>query len=152
MSSSTRLLIQVGAFAGAVAGAVLVWVIARYGFGLHLVTPVFGPVRHPQSLNAGIVAGASAVASLAGLIAARIIERVTGQPKRYWLIASLVVLVLSLAAPLSGHGVTAGGRLALACMHIVVAAVLIPVLSLTMSARRQPGASAPQTVSAPAEA
>ena len=45
-------------------------------------------------------------------------------------------MVVSLAAPLAGHGLTGTQRLALACMHLVVAAVLIPVFALTIAHRR----------------
>jgi hypothetical protein len=38
---------------------------------------------------------------------------------------------VSLSAPLSGHGLTGTGQLALICMHLAVGAVLIPVFALS---------------------
>jgi hypothetical protein len=42
--------------AGAVAAAVAVWLIARYGAGMQLRTPGFGPGQRPASLAVGLVA------------------------------------------------------------------------------------------------
>jgi len=53
------------------------------------------------------------------------------RPRRAWIITGIAVLAVSLSAPLSGHGLTATGRLALVFMHLAVGAVLIPVFALT---------------------
>jgi hypothetical protein len=48
---------------------------------------------------------------------------------------SVVVLLASLGAPLSGTGVTAANRAVLTLLHLTVAAVLIPVFYRTSPAR-----------------
>jgi hypothetical protein len=127
---------------GAVAAAVAVWLIARYGAGLQLHTPGFGPAQHPASLGLGLVAIASAVASLAAWGAVKLIERTTGRPGRAWIAVGLLATVVSLSAPLAGHGITLAERLTLVCMHLAVAAVLIPAFALTISHRRPAAAVA----------
>ncbi|MDQ6851282.1 MAG: DUF6069 family protein, partial [Actinomycetota bacterium] len=78
-----------------------------------------------------------------------LLERRARRPRRVWMITGLIVLVLSLSGPLSGHGVTAGERLALICMHLAVAAVLVPVYAHNLAAVRR---SRPPVASARAEA
>ncbi len=137
------LLTAAGGIAGAIAAAVAVWLLARYGFGIQIRTPGFG-ATHPRALNAGLAAAAGAVAGLAGLAATKIIARLATRPRRAWIIASLAALVASLGAPLAGHGVTESQRLVLACMHVAVAAVLIPAFASAMSReqRGEPAATA----------
>jgi hypothetical protein len=47
-------------------------------------------------------------------------------------IIATAATVVSLSMPLSGHGITVTQRVALACMHLAVAAMLIPVLAATI--------------------
>jgi Family of unknown function (DUF6069) len=133
--------IRLAAVAGAIAAAVAVWLIARYGAGLRLHTPGFGPAPHPRNLGAGLVVLASAVASGAAWVTVTLIERAASRPRRAWIAAGLLVTAASLAAPLAGHGITPAQRLTLVCMHLAVAAVLIPAFALTL-ARRRPAAAA----------
>jgi hypothetical protein len=130
---------QLAGMAGAVAAAVAVWLIARYGAGMQLRTPGVGPGQRPASLAVGLVAAESAVISVAAWGTVRLIERTASRPRRVWIIVGLLVMVVSLAAPLAGHGLTGTQRLALACMHLMVAAVLIPVFALTITHRRPAG-------------
>jgi len=114
---------------------------------MQLRTPGFAPAQHPAQLGAGLVAIASVVASLAAWGTVKIIERTARRPRRAWVTAGLLALAVSLSAPLAGHGITAANRLTLVCIHLAVAAVLIPVLALTLPARRPVG-----TPSAPDDA
>jgi len=129
--------------AGAAAAAVAVWLVARYGVGLHPHPPGFSYAQRPASLTPGFVAVVAVAASLLAWAALALIERTARRPRRAWIITSLAVLAVSLSAPLSGHGLTGTGRLALVCMHLAVAAVLIPVFALTTprwrSADNDPG-------------
>ena len=136
------LLTELAAVAAAIIAAVAVWLIARYGFDLRLRTPGFGPAAHPKSLGIALVIVAGAVASAAGWLLARLARR-TASPRRTWVTASLVVLAVSLAAPLAGHGIDAAARLALVCMHLAIGAVLIPVFAATMDADRADRAGKP---------
>jgi cytochrome bd-type quinol oxidase subunit 2 len=122
--------------AGAVAAAVAVWLIARYGTGTQLRTPGFAPAQRPASLGVTFVMIASAAASVAARAAVTLIERTASHPRRAWIAAGLLALVVSLSAPLAGHGITAAQRLTLVCMHLAVAAVLIPVFTLTIAGQR----------------
>lgn len=148
-----RTSIRAAAVAGAVVAAIAVWLIARYGAGVRLRMPAFSAAQGPAGLGLGFVAVTSAVASLIGWGAVTLIERLSHHPRRNWLITGLLALVVSLSAPLSGHGVTAADRAALICMHLATAAVLIPVFARTAGpGRRRAGgrASRPSTESRPA--
>ncbi len=134
---------------GAAAAAVTVWLVARYGAGLHPHTPGFGSAQRTASLTPGSAAVLSAAASLLAWAALTLIERTARRPRRAWVITGLITLAVSLSAPLSGHGVTGADRLALICMHLAVAVVLVPVFALTISpghpAGNDPGSSGRQT-------
>ncbi|HEX9526790.1 MAG TPA: DUF6069 family protein, partial [Streptosporangiaceae bacterium] len=54
----------------------------------------------------------------------------------------LLALVVSLSAPLAGHGITGAERLSLVCMHLAVAGVLVPAFALAIP-RRRPAEDAP---------
>ena len=122
--------------------AAAVWLIARFGFGLQVRTPGFAPGQHPMNLGVALVLIASAVAGAAAWAAVEVIERTASRPRRAWVAAGLIALVVSLSGPLAGHGVTMSSRLALVCMHLAVAAVLIPAFALTIG-RRSPADRAP---------
>jgi hypothetical protein len=124
--------------AAAAAAAVAVWLIARYGTGLQVHTPAFGSAYRPAKLAPGFVAVVSAAASLAAWGVLHLIERTARNAQRAWILTSLAALAVSLAAPLSGHGVTDTDRLSLICMHLATGAVLVPVLALTILPSRRP--------------
>jgi len=117
--------------AGAITAAVAVWLVARYGADMHLRTPGFGSSQRPASLGPGFVAVVAVAASLLAWAALALVERAARRPRRAWIITGIAVMAVSLPAPLSGHGLTGTGRLALVCMHLAVGAVLIPVFALT---------------------
>jgi hypothetical protein len=97
-----------------------VWLVARNGAGVHLRTPAFSSGQHPSSLSVGFVVVVAAVASLAGWGAVTLIGRLAHRLRRAWITTGIVATVVSLSAPLSGHGITATERLALVCMHLAV--------------------------------
>jgi phosphotransferase system glucose/maltose/N-acetylglucosamine-specific IIC component len=122
--------------AGAAAAAVAVWLVARYGAGLHPYAPGFSSAQRPASLAPGFVAILAAAASLLAWAALTLIERIARRPRRVWVISGFITLAVSLSAPLSGHGVTGTDRLTLICMHLAVAAVLVPIFASTISPGR----------------
>lgn len=115
---------------GAVVAALVVFVVFQYGFGQDLHTPASGSMP-AMPLNPGFVVFVSLLASLAGWALLALLERFTSGGRRAWTIVATAVAVLSLSGPMSGSGITAGNRVALALMHVAVAAVLIPSLSRT---------------------
>lgn len=134
-TSQTRLR-RLAAVIAAVVAAVVLWAIAAHGAGVDLRSPAFGPSQKPAVLNAGIVAVASGLAGLAawGLLA--LLERTTRRPRRIWTGIALAVLVVSLGAPLSGHGVSDASRAILVCLHLLVAATLVALIGRTATAGR----------------
>jgi hypothetical protein len=116
----------------AMAATLVVWAVEAYLLGIDLhARPVPGA--------AAVIVGAPAVAFttlLAGLAAwalLAILERLTPSGRAVWIAAAVVALLVSLAGPLGG-AVTTRAAIGLATMHLVAAAILIPLLA--RSARR----------------
>ena len=133
-SAELRRLAGAGA---AVAGVLAVWLIARYGLGMHLHAPAFGPTQRPTTVPVGLVVVIAALAALAGWGMVELIEAKARRPRRVWLVIAPVSLVVSWTAPLSGHGVSGGDRVALICMHLAVAGALIPLYARSLHSRRR---------------
>lgn len=121
---------------GGMAAAAAVWLIARFGLGLQIRTPGFAPGQHAMHLGVLLVLIASAVAGAAAWAAVEVIERTASRPRRVWIAVGLLATLVSLSAPLAGHGITISSRLTLVCMHLAVAAVLIPAFLVTIRPRQ----------------
>lgn len=113
-----------------VVAAVLAWVLAEFAFGVDLHSPGMGS-QPSQPISGAWVAIVAAVVSLVGWAALSIMERVSSRARTWWTVLAVVVFALSLTGPWSGPGITTANRLLLMLIHLVVAAVLIPLLSRT---------------------
>jgi len=135
-TQTARRLRRLAAVLVAVIAAVVLWAIAVHAAGIDLRSPGFGHSQKPAALNPGTVAVVSGLAGLAawGLLA--LLERSTQRPRQIWTAAALIALVVSLGAPLSGHGVSDASRGILACLHVLVAVTLIVLLGRTAAAGR----------------
>jgi hypothetical protein len=125
------------AVGAAVLAAVAGWVILEEVAGLDLRTPAFGESPAGQDITVAAVAVTAAVGSLAawGLLA--LLERRTTRSQRNWLALVLTGFLISLMGPLSGTGITAGQRGALVLLHILTAAISIPLLYRSASLRER---------------
>jgi hypothetical protein len=101
-----------------------------------------GPVgaRHARLATTGrhrplAVAVGSGAAALAAWALLALLERLTNRARTLWTVAAVVVLVASLAGPLSGSGITATNRTVLVLLHLTVGAVLILTLRRTAPSR-----------------
>ena len=110
---------------GAVLAAAAVWTIAVPLLGVHLLIR-FGSGA-PQSIGLDYVIGATVVTSLLGWAALALLERRTQRARQVWTAIAVAVVLVSLTLPLIA-GTTVATRVALALMHVAVAAVLIPTL------------------------
>jgi Family of unknown function (DUF6069) len=117
--------IRVLGVAGAVIAAVAVWAVAVPLLGLHLMIR-FGNAA-PASVGIGFVVGASLIGSLLGWGLLAILERRTVRARTIWTVVAMTVLLVSLSLPLIA-GTTVPTKIALAMMHVAIAAVLIPAL------------------------
>lgn len=133
--TSARWKPRLAAVVSAVAAALAVWVLAELVLGVDLRSPAVGS-RAGAPIEPGWIALVSAVVSLAGWALLVILEKLISRARTVWTITAAVVFALSLAAPWQGTGISAGNRLLLTLMHVVIAAVLIPVLALTCDERR----------------
>jgi hypothetical protein len=77
----------------------------------------------------------SLVASLAAWLLLAVSERyLTSRARTVWTILAMAGFVVSLGGPMSGTGIDATDRALLGVLHVIVAAVLIPLLYLTAAA------------------
>jgi hypothetical protein len=104
---------------------VAVWAIEVPLLGIQLQTQ-FGNAA-PQGVGIGAVVVSSLVGSLArwGLLA--ILERRYARARTIWTGIAIAALLASFSLPVSA-GTTTTTKVALAMMHLAVAAVLIPTL------------------------
>jgi hypothetical protein len=109
--------------AAAVLAAVIVWLIAVPVAGIDLLVRPGGGAT--QQVGVGSVVAVSLLAALLGWGLLAMLERLLpARARTVWTVAAGVVLVLSLAGPLTG-GTTPAVAATLALMHLAVGAVLI---------------------------
>ena len=119
--------------AAAVAAAVASWALAEGVFGVDVHAPVFGGEPSPaRDLGIVAVAVSALVAGLAGWALVAVLEPLAGRAARLWSGLAFVVLQLSLGGPF-GAGIVTSSRIVLVCLHLVLAAVLIPILRATVA-------------------
>ena len=118
--------------AGGAAAAAIAWAIEVPLLGVRL-TVRFGAM-HPQTVAAGQVIGAAAVAGLIGWLLLALLERRTPRARTVWTVTALLVLALSLLLPLTA-ATTAAAAAGLIVLHLTVGAVAIPGLARTARSR-----------------
>ncbi len=123
------------AVAGAALAVVIVRLLADKAAGIDRHQPAFG-TGTPGELSAGFAAAVAVIAALLGWGLLAGLGRLRARGRRLWPTLWLLALLASLGGPLSGHGVSAGARIALVCMHLAAATVLIPILYLSGRAER----------------
>jgi hypothetical protein len=119
--------------------ALAVWLITDPLLGIDLTGTTRPGSQQLQPITPALVAGASLAVALAGWALLALLERFTARARTIWTAVALLVALLSLAGPLSAlASTTAANVLALALMHLAVAAVLIPMLAGTSPAPARP--------------
>lgn len=126
LTTRSRRGLRAAGVAGAVAAALLVWMVAAL-VGIDLEVAM--GTEPPQPVGPGGAVAASLAAAGAGWATLAVLERLTHHARTIWTVLATGVLLLSMAPTQAGVSVAATG--ALATMHLAVAAVLIPVLTLS---------------------
>jgi hypothetical protein len=108
--------------------ALTIWSLAELVFGLDIRTPALGGIPEPTPIGGFEVLVVSGSLSVAAWALLALLERLTIRARKLWAVIAIVALMLSLATPLSGTGITAANRLVLLLIHVSVGAVLIPTL------------------------
>jgi hypothetical protein len=124
--------------AGATAAAAAVWLVTRTAGTEPTVTIAGQP---PMVIGLSMVVPTALAASLAAWITVSVLQRLTRHARRLWPAVALVTLAASFVPVLSTQA-DSTTRVALAMMHIAVAAVLIPgLLPHPHGPRRSPNGS-----------
>ena len=123
------------AAASGVLAAVAVWIVEVPLIGVSLSIR-FGSGQ-AQTIGIGMVIGISLAASLLGWLLLAVLDRRTPRARAAWTGAALAVLAVSLALPLVAATTTAAA-VGLIVMHLAVAAVVIPLMSRTVSRTARP--------------
>jgi hypothetical protein len=121
------------AVAAAVAAPVIAWALFQ-AFGVDLRSPQMGS-QASQEIGVGNVIFVSLLAGLAGWALLAVLERFTARARVIWTAVATVALIVSLGGPMQGTGISGGTRAALIALHVVVAAVLIPLMARTARSR-----------------
>jgi hypothetical protein len=132
------------AVVAAALAALAVWLVTDPLLGIDLTGTTRPGSQQLMSITPALVAGTSLVVALAGWALLALLERFTARARTIWTAIAVLFALLSLAGPLSVLASTStANALALALMHLAVAAVLIPMLAGTSPgavASRQPAA------------
>ena len=119
------------AVVAAVAAAAAVWVVAVPVLGVDLRARMGSTV---EDVGIGAVVGSALLAALLGWALLALLERRSERAAAIWSGVAGVVLLLSLAGPLTS-GVGATATVVMVLMHLAVAAVLVPALRRTSPSR-----------------
>jgi hypothetical protein len=133
--AATRRRARLLAVVGAVGAALALWAVVELAFELDLRGPASGANAETSDVGPAQVLIVSLLAALAGWGLLAVLERLTSRARGLWALVAVVVVLGSLGGPLSGTGVTTANRWALVGLHLVVGAVLIPLLYRTSPGR-----------------
>lgn len=116
----------------ATVAAVAAWVLETRVADIELVVTQGGAT---MAVGVVSVAVSALVVALAAAGVARLVRRHAARPRRAWLVTGTMVLVLSLTGPFA-QATTTGAALALALLHVVVAAAVVPLLAAALPGER----------------
>ncbi|MFF6877555.1 DUF6069 family protein [Streptomyces sp. NPDC012474] len=128
-AARTRSTLRIRALAvlATVAVGALIWLVADTVLDIGLRVPD-GPgstTTTPLALPAVLIG--TAVVSLLGWALLALLEKVVaGHARAVWTVVAVLVLVVSLFAPLFGAGLSGGNRATLVLLHLAVGAILVP--------------------------
>jgi hypothetical protein len=111
----------------AIGAAIGVYLVENLVLAEKLASPAMNG-QPPAPLTLSAVLGMSLSAAWLGWLLLAVLERMVPHGRTVWRIVALVVLVVSLAGPFTGAGITMTNRLGLALLHVTVGAILIPFL------------------------
>ncbi|WLQ38502.1 DUF6069 family protein (plasmid) [Streptomyces castrisilvae] len=112
----------------ATVATVIVWLIAHATLDDGLKAKAQG--GDIQEIGLPVVIGVTLVVGFAALGVVTLLDRKSPNARTLWTVISSVIFLLSLLGP-AGSGDGGGSKVALLCMHVVVAAVLIPGFART---------------------
>ncbi|WP_329277728.1 DUF6069 family protein [Streptomyces sp. NBC_01451] len=110
-----------------VAAGALIWLVAGSLLDIDLRVPDGPGSTTTTELVLPAVLIGTAVVSLLGWALLALLEKVAaGRARAVWTGVAVLVLVVSLFAPLFGAGLSGGNRATLVLLHLTVGAILVP--------------------------
>lgn len=113
--------------AGGAAADLVLWAVAHLVLGVRLAVRLV-PGGPSQQVEPVTIAAVAILAGCAAWALVALLERVSRRSRSIWVAIALAVLAVSLAGPL-GAAVTSSAIGALVAMHVVTAAILIPLMA-----------------------
>lgn len=128
----SRKVARAGTVGAAVLAALVGWLIERGPLGMELAVRSGDGTAH---VTAASVIGVTLVVALVAWAFLEVLQRMTRRPRRAWTVVAGIVLVLSLAVPLtSARGMAS--MVSLVLLHCVVGLVLILGMARTAPGQR----------------
>ncbi|WP_105973329.1 DUF6069 family protein [Streptomyces geranii] len=110
-----------------VAAGAVIWLVAHSVLDIDLRVPDGPGSTTTTALALPAVLIGTAVVSLLGWALLALLEKaVAARSRAIWTGVALLVLVVSLFAPLFGAGLSGGNRATLVLLHLTVGAILVP--------------------------
>jgi hypothetical protein len=118
----------------AIIASLIVWVIADPIGGANLSATALGQ-DDPTKIEWSSVLGAFSTWGIGALIVVYLIDRFSSNPKKLWLIVSVIALVLSWV-PIFGSSENTATTITFSIMHLVSGAIIIPGFLATLRDRK----------------
>lgn len=112
----------------ATVAAVIVWLIAHSALDIDIKAKAAG--GNIQEIGLPLVIGVTLLVGFAAWGVVALLDRRSSSARTWWTVIASAVFVLSLLGP-AGSGQGGSAKVALLCMHLVVALVLIPGFART---------------------
>lgn len=112
--------------------AATTWILADGILDVEVSTPSFDSITPAADLGLAPVVLTAVITTLFGWALLEILERTTHRPRAVWASTAIAIAAVSLAGPLSGAGVSTSQRIVLVALHVVVAALFVPLMYRTI--------------------
>lgn len=104
---------------------VAIWLFARFVIGIQVMRPSLDSRGGSTELGVVSIISTCLVLGVAGWSLVALLDRRVKHPRRHWIIFGVLAIACSLAAPLSGRGVSGADRVVLVAMHLLVGGAII---------------------------
>jgi Family of unknown function (DUF6069) len=130
--------ISIGGLAAWLAGTIAVEVYGAIGRAAGVTLSAAAPgAQHAQNITPGSSALGVFICTFLGTALAIAVAKLTRRPAWTFVVAAIVLTAASLASPLGATHAAVSTKLFLACGHLMVAAIVIPILASQLPRHRE---------------